>query len=267
MLTTLPLSKGRVAFQARGNGAPLVLIHGVGLQSAAWGPQIETLSRTHHVIALDMPGHGESDPLPVGTPLEGFIEWTVEVLEALDLGPVNLAGHSMGALIAGSIAVHHPQKLAKVALLNGVHRRSAEATQAVQTRAAQIAAGQMDAEAPLARWFDGAFAQCAARDQTAGWLRAVNLEGYATAYAAFAEGDGSFADGLSGVSCPLLALTGSGDPNSTPQMAHDMAAAAPDGTAVVIEGHRHMVNLTAPDLVNAHLLEWLDRPQSRRIAS
>jgi len=57
-----------------------------------------------------------------------------------------------------------------------------------------------------------------------------------------------------------LALTGARDPNSTPAMARQMAGQAPRGRAVVIEGHKHMVNLTAPEAVNAALLDWLQMP-------
>ena len=62
---------------------------------------------------------------------------------------------------------------------------------------------------------------------------------------------------------PALFLTAGDDPNSTPAMARAMAAAAPNGRAVVIEGHRHMVNLTAPQLVNAALADWL-RTEAKR---
>ncbi|EDZ44982.1 hydrolase [Rhodobacterales bacterium Y4I] len=258
--TTLPLSEpyGTVTCQRAGRGDPVVLIHGVGMQSAAWGPQIGALSNAHEVIALDMPGHGGSAPLPEGAELPDYVAWLHEVLTALDLGPVSLAGHSMGALIAGGYAVCHPQNAARVALLNGVFRRSAGARAAVEARAAEIRAGSFDLETPLARWFGDSEADQSARAQVAEWLSAVNLQGYAAAYTAFARGDSTYADGFCGIRCPLLALTGDGDPNSTPAMAEAMAAAAPRGRAVVIEGHRHMVNLTAPAAVNAALRDWLN---------
>ncbi|QDI74271.1 MULTISPECIES: alpha/beta fold hydrolase [Leisingera] len=261
--TTLPLSEpyGTVTCQRAGRGDPLVLIHGVGMQAAAWGPQIEALSNSHEVIALDMPGHGGSAPLPEGAELPDYVAWLHEVLTALDLGPVSLAGHSMGALIAGGYAVCHPQNAARVALLNGVFRRSAGARAAVEARAAEIRAGSFDLETPLARWFGESAADQAARVKVAGWLSAVNLAGYAAAYTAFARGDSTYADGFGGIRCPLLALTGDGDPNSTPEMAEAMAQAAPRGRAVVIEGHRHMVNLTAPAEVNAALRDWLNEEE------
>ena len=61
MSRTLRLSDGaRVRVVEAGAGAPVLLIHGVGLRAEAWGPQIADLSADHHVIAVDMPGHGDA---------------------------------------------------------------------------------------------------------------------------------------------------------------------------------------------------------------
>lgn len=85
----------------------------------------------------------------------------------------------------------------------------------------------------------------------------VDPEGYAVAYTAFAGGDETYADRWPSVACPALFLTGSDDPNSTPLMAEQMAAITPRGYARIVEAHRHMVNLTAPETVNALMAEWL----------
>ncbi|NVO55304.1 alpha/beta fold hydrolase [Rhodobacteraceae bacterium B1Z28] len=265
--TTLHLSEpfGTVAYRETGLShagkvAPVVLIHGVGMQSAAWGPQLGALEQSHHVIALDMPGHGGSDQIPAGSDLPVFLDWLLAVLDALALDRVNLAGHSMGALIAGGLAVRNPNRVERVALLNGVFCRDDAASKSVIDRAKLIGTGSFDVETPLQRWFGDTPIERAARDQVAAWLSAVSIDGYATAYGAFARGDALYADGFGLISAPLLALTGDGDPNSTPAMSHAMAEAAPRGTAVVIENHRHMVNLTAPDTVNAALEAWLETP-------
>jgi pimeloyl-ACP methyl ester carboxylesterase len=254
---TLRLSDGtHVRTLQAGAGQPLLLIHGVGLRAEAWGPQFEALSQVARVIAVDMPGHGESDALPDTPGLADYVAWAALVIEALGCGPVNVAGHSMGSLIAGGLAVERPDLVRRAALLNGVHRRTAEARAAVLARAAEIAAGAGGIEAPLARWFTPD--QADLRDQVAGWLRAVSPAGYAAAYRAFAEGDTTYADGLKAVRCPVLVLTGDGDANSTAEMTRAMAAMVPQGRAVVIGGHRHMVNLTAPDAVSTELKHWLE---------
>ena len=60
-------------------------------------------------------------------------------VEALGLGPVAVAGHSMGSLITGGLAVDHPDLVSRAAILNGVHRRTPDARAAVLARAAEIA--------------------------------------------------------------------------------------------------------------------------------
>lgn len=249
---------GTLSYREAGSGPVLVLLHGVGMQSAAWEPQITGLSKTHRVIALDLPGHGNSSPLTETAELADFVDWLHTALTTLGLSDISLAGHSMGALIAAGYAVTHPTNLQRIALLNGVYRRTDAARKAVIARADVIRSGPFDIEPPLARWFGDSPTEQNAREKVSCWLREVNKDGYATAYSAFARGDNTYADEISKITCPLLALTGDGDLNSTPAMSQAMADAAALGRAVVIEGHRHMVNLTAPDTVNHVLLAWLD---------
>lgn len=253
------LTRRGAAFASFGEGEPLVLIHGVGMRIEAWAPQIAALSPTHRVIAIDMPGHGESARLPDDALLPEFVAWFSQAFEDLSLDRPNVAGHSMGALIAGGLAATFGPGIRRVALLNPVFRRDENARTAVMKRAEAIRAGSFDTTGPLARWFGDDERQTDAYRLTHDWLKAVEPAGYATAYRAFAEGDATYADAWPRVTCPALFLTGEGDPNSTPDMAEAMAKLAPNGRACIIAGHRHMVNLTAPGLVNAALEEWLSQ--------
>ncbi|MCY4335187.1 MAG: alpha/beta hydrolase [Litoreibacter sp.] len=263
MSTTQPLSKGHFSYTERGHGEPLMLIHGVGMNARAWGPQMDALMQNYRVIAVDMPGHGGSTALPRGSQLPQFVAWTKEVVEALKLGSVNIAGHSMGALIAAGFACTAPHAARRVALLNPVFRRSATARAAVKARADEIAKGTFDLETPLARWFSDSPAEAQAKALTGQLLSEVSAGGYATAYAAFAAGDATYADQIAQIHAPLLALTADGDKNSTPEMSRAIANLAPLGRAEIITGHRHMVNLTAPHEVNAALLQWLKCPTTQ----
>lgn len=260
MLQILPRSKtpSGAAYLQRGEGEEtLVLIHGVGMRIEAWQPQLDRLANEFRVIAVDLPGHGFSDALTGAPELSRYVEWFRRFLDEAGAGTVNVAGHSMGALIAGGIVATAPEKVRRVALLNGVHRRGADARRAVEARAKEIGSGAFDRAAPLARWFSEDDVQTEAYALVRDLLQAVDPAGYAAAYAAFAGGDAIYADCWPRVECPALFLTGDGDLNSTADMARDMAAAARRGRAVVIEGHRHMVNLTAPEEVNRVLAGWL----------
>lgn len=260
MLQTLQRSKtpSGAAYLDRGQGdETVVLIHGVGMRIEAWAPQIERLAEEFRVIAIDLPGHGFSAPLGQPPKLQNFVSWFETLIDELLLGPVNVAGHSMGALIATGIVATAPEKVRRVALLNGVHRRTAEARAAVEARADEIVTGSFDREAPLARWFSDDERASEAYNLVHELLRTVDAEGYAAAYRAFATGDAVYSDCWPSVRCPALFLTGDGDLNSTADMAREMAASAPRGQAVIIEGHRHMVNLTAPEAVTEALRQWL----------
>ena len=262
----LPRKKtaGGTAYHEAGSGEPVVLIHGVGMRLEAWAPQIKSLSGGHRVIAVDMPGHGGSAKLPVGSRLEEFVAWFGRFLDEMEIETANVAGHSMGALVSGGAAATFGARIKRVAYLNGVYRRDPEAKAAVLARAAAIPVTGVDKEGPLARWFGDDRDSAVARELTREWLSVVDPEGYAVAYAAFAGGDETYADGWKDVRGPALFLTGSDDPNSTPLMAEQMAALAPKGWVRIVEGHRHMVNLTAPDIVNSLLAEWLSFGEDER---
>lgn len=253
-------TRGGAAYVSVGSGSPIVFVHGVGLRLEAWAPQISHFSENHHVIALDLPGHGESAPLPVGSTVHTYVDWLGEVISDLNLTDVNLVGHSMGALIARGAAVKFPGNIARVACLNGVMCREPAAKRAVMERAAAIWTEGVDMQGPLQRWFDEDPTGKAARSLVVSWLTEMDPKAYAITYTAFATGDEVFVEELRDLTMPSLFLTGDGDPNSTPAMSENMADMTPNGEAFIIQNHRHMVNLTAPDAVNSALEKWLNRP-------
>ncbi|MFU8927677.1 alpha/beta fold hydrolase [Acinetobacter puyangensis] len=255
---TQQLSNNRIAhYLEQGEGEPLILIHGVGMQAEAWYPQMDFFSKHYCVISVDMPGHGQSSKLADNASLQDFVEWTIEFITVLNLGAVNLAGHSMGSLITTGVSVTRPDLVKRMAVLNGVYRRTAQARQAVIQRAEELKQGHIDVETPLQRWFGESEIERIASAKVKSWLENVDLAGYTTAYSAFAHGDEVYADGWADIRCPALVLTGTDDPNSTVEMTRKMAGQTRHGTAIVIENERHMVNLTAPDQVNQAMQNWL----------
>jgi len=252
------------AYVERGSGRALVLLHGVGMRAEAWQPQLDALSRGSRVIALDLPGHGATPALPGQPDLRDFVAWFVSVADELQLERFSLAGHSMGALIAAGFAVTQPERLTRLALLNAVYKRDTNARAAVCARAKAMQNGSFDRNAPLSRWFAEGEQGSDAYQSVQQLLQDVDKAGYAAAYQAFADGDALYADRFCNIDCPALFLTGADDQNSTAHMARQMAEAVPQGYAVVIDGHRHMLNLTAPDRVNTLLRDWLNDHHCQR---
>jgi pimeloyl-ACP methyl ester carboxylesterase len=89
-----------------GSGEPLVLIHGVGHTWRGWKPMLPELERRFDVLAVDLPGHGYSEPLPPGT--ESTPEALADAVEREMLGAgfdsAHIAGNSLGGWIALELA-------------------------------------------------------------------------------------------------------------------------------------------------------------------
>jgi len=94
----------------------LVLLHGSGGDSSVWTAQIEALSENHHVIAADLPGHGQSQGNPARKPQE-YANWLKELITSLNLAPFVLVGHSLGSIIAQLFACMFPEKLRGLVLI------------------------------------------------------------------------------------------------------------------------------------------------------
>lgn len=234
----------------RGAGPRVLLLHGVGLRSEAWNPQIDALAQGCHVTALDMPGHGES-PLPL-RPMT-LRDYSDAILAVLD-GPAMIVGHSMGAMIALDLAIRFPDRVRGVAALNAIFERSPKAANAVQTRAASLDGKTVsDPSGTLDRWFGAVSSP--ERAACCDWLTRVDPAGYKMAYTAFAQGDGPDRGALARLRCPALFMTGAQEPNSTPEMTEKMASLAPQSKAIIVPDAAHMMPMTHAEKVNAALLD------------
>lgn len=259
MRKTLRLSEPEmnVSYLEAGQGAPLVLIHGVGMNAESWTPQIEALQSRYRVIAVDMPGHGMSEGFRHAATLEDYVGWIAAFLRQQPESQFAVAGHSMGALITAGLAIEHPEQVSHAIVMSGVYQRSEAARHAVMARAAELVSGDAQLDSPLARWFSDTPEESAIRERVSGWLNTVDVAGYARAYQAFAAGDAVYAARWKEMRCPVMVLTGEQDANSSPEMARKMAAAAPQGKAVIISNAKHMVSLTDAARVNAEILAFL----------
>jgi (E)-2-((N-methylformamido)methylene)succinate hydrolase len=253
---------GGTSYCRVGAGQPLVLVHGVGMHSGFWAPQIAAFASGFDVIAYDALGHGGSVLPSLEASLVDYSAQLLALLDGLGLGQVCLVGHSMGALIALDFALAHPERVKAVVPMNAVYCRSPEQELAVASRAQTLASGRHDTgwrQAAIDRWF-GAPVPAAQLEVTA-WVAAaltsLNPVGYARAYGLFARADRTHEGVLDKLACPALFLTGEEDANSTPEMSRRMAAEAPYGRAKILPGQRHMMSLVAPDIVNRALYLFL----------
>jgi pimeloyl-ACP methyl ester carboxylesterase len=100
------------------DGAPLVFLHGVMSAAITYDALCRGLARARRVIAIDQRGHGETDHA-ADYSWERWVEDIALVVEALELGVIDLVGHSMGAAHAARFAALHPGAVRRLGLLEG----------------------------------------------------------------------------------------------------------------------------------------------------
>ena len=254
-------STARVGYSRAGSGPAVVLIHGVGLQKAIWGPQIEAFADCYDVIAIDMPGHGASTRPPEAPLLADYADAVLAVLDGLEIARAHVVGHSMGALVALEFALAHPNRVAGVVAVNAVFCRTKQQRAAIAARVDELQGGLRipDWSGTLARWFGAPVPAhlSAAADHTSRLLGDIDPSGYARTYRLFAEADAEHAGRLARLSVPALFITGAEDPNSTPAMSEAMARLSPKGRLVVMPETRHMLPLTDVEAFNGELRAFL----------
>lgn len=110
-------SKG-ISYRETGAGQALVLLHGIGSQSASWLNQLETL-QGYRLIAWDAPGYGNSEYLKSEKPLPSdYADALHAFLDRLLLKDVVIVGNSFGCLVAGAYGAAHPERVRSMILLD-----------------------------------------------------------------------------------------------------------------------------------------------------
>ncbi|MBI2848747.1 MAG: alpha/beta hydrolase [Chloroflexi bacterium] len=110
----------RIHYLEMGEGKPVVLIHGIGLNgSVTWAPILAKLGACTHVLAPDLPGFGLSTKVDfsnVDDKLGYFVDFLLEFLDSQGIERASLVGSSLGGGIALSFALTHPDRVEKLLL-------------------------------------------------------------------------------------------------------------------------------------------------------
>jgi len=112
-------SAGRLHVDDGGEGGiPVVLLHSFGGSVRQWSPQLDHLRKSRRAVAIDLRGHGQSDPPtePGDYAVTAMADDVSAALDALALDRVVLVGHSLGGSVAVAFAGHHPDRVAGLVL-------------------------------------------------------------------------------------------------------------------------------------------------------
>lgn len=261
--------------EGSGPSPALLLIHGAGVSARSWTCQLRGLSPALHVLAVDLPGHGESDPV-ADVAAEFYADTVRGLLDVLEARPVFVAGHSLGGGVALALAARHPEVVRGLVLVSSCAKLP-ESTETVERLfwylpgpirrllvhwmattfwflPGPLRKALFFATAKKLLFMPGASADAirvgieevrACRPETilkdVAAARAMNLEAMAQ-----------------GLRAPTLILCGREDRLTPPSLSQRLNELIPGSRLVLVEGAGHMLPLEAPEQVNRAVLAFVE---------
>lgn len=139
-LRTIELSHSTmVNYVDIGDGPPLLFVHGLGGAWQNWLENIPVLARNHRVIALDLPGFGDS-PMPKWTiNIRNYGSMVLDFCAALETGPLPVVGNSMGGFVAAEMSIRDEPAVTKVVLVSAAGVSHAQMYKAPTATVARMA--------------------------------------------------------------------------------------------------------------------------------
>ncbi|MGE0211975.1 MAG: alpha/beta fold hydrolase [Parvibaculaceae bacterium] len=252
---------GDTAYLDQGQGFPVVLIHGVGLDHRMWRFQMPALAKHFRVIAYDLLGHGASAKPAGPYSLSMYADQCRDLLAGLGVDRAGIVGFSLGGLIAQAFCVEHPQFVAAAAILGCSFQRTRRERALILERVRMVEKDGPSSTLSLAieRWFSPEFAARNAElmREIADCLLSNDRDAYLAAYKLVAAADTELADRIDTIACPTLVMTGSEDRGNSPGMAMRIAEQIPGARHLILPGLRHMGMVEDPDAVNTPLMDFL----------
>ena len=261
-----------------GSGPPVVLLHGLGATSASMLPTLQALAVDHRVIAVDLPGFGET-----GKPVRHHharyqAAWLLAVLDELGIERAHLVGNSMGGRLAIEVALRAPARVDRiVAFAPAVAFRKPPPLSAL----ARVLRPELAALVPVGlphAWLVRGLRACFAQPERLAdsWYHSAIDEFrriYATPrgrvalfsaarqiYLDVPHGEQGFWTRLRRLSRPALFVWGALDPLVPVGFARHVAEAVPAATSVIFDDCGHIPQFELPERTHQVVREFLVAP-------
>lgn len=112
----------KMYYEIRGEGEPVVMLHGAFMSITAWDEWVNDLAKTRKVIAVELQGHGRTADIDREMSFENLADDVAALLDHLKIPKADVVGYSLGGGVAMQTAIRHPEKVRKVVSLSAVFR-------------------------------------------------------------------------------------------------------------------------------------------------
>jgi pimeloyl-ACP methyl ester carboxylesterase len=239
---------------------PVLLLHGVPENLQAWYAVAPLLAENYHVLALDWPGFGGSDPLklPEDYTSQRFAEVVVDFMDSLEIRQANLVATDIALLPALLVGLDHPSRAAKLAVMDGIpFPRPQYSSWELRSFAKK---GSILGKA-LVRWFPRISSQIAyikgfyrghsipaevRQEFATDGVSKSNQEAFLSYFQNFHVGQEYFEPRARELQTPVLVTWGKYDRFISVKLAHEIAETLPNARLEVIDKSGHYVHMDKP---------------------
>lgn len=227
-------------YEIHGEGEPLVLIHGAGLETSTVGPLIQMFTSKYKVVSIDNRGVGRTDKPDEPYTIEMMAEDTVGLLNAIGIKKAHFIGSSMGGRIAQVVAVKYPEMVKGLILTS--------------TAARVLPSMKIELEIALKTpelWEEMLKESAVLFTQT----YPPTHESFYRQFVATVEFDGK--DQLSKIKAPTLIINGKNDDTIPMSCTKELVNEIHDSKLILVEGD-HLFAAVNPDLLVKPALEFFE---------
>lgn len=240
------------------DGLPLLFSNSLGTDLRVWDKVLPLLPPGLRIIRYDTRGHGLSSCPPAPYHMGALVSDAAALLDALEVKGAVIVGLSVGGIIAQGLAAERPDLLRGMVLCDTAAKIGT--ADMWQDRIDAVHEGGIEAlaTATMERWFSADFLTDRA-DELAGWrnmLTRTPVDGYVGCGAAIAQSD--LMESTSRLRLPTLALGGSEDGATPPDLVRETADLIPGSSFHVIQGAGHLPCVEAPEIVATLIAGFLD---------
>jgi 3-oxoadipate enol-lactonase len=252
-------------YEVRGEGEPVLLVHGFPLSRELWAPIVPQLESSYRLILPDLRGFGGSE----GSDEADMGRFADDLRALLDhcgeTRPVVLVGLSMGGYIGFEFVRRYPDRVRALVLANT--RAAADSEEQARSRHETADRVLREGSAVVAdSMLDKLFAPAASPELRARWhaiMAAAPPQGVAAALRAMAPRPASF-DTLASFARPVLIIAGADDAIASHDDAEAMRRAAPDARLEVVSDAGHLTPVEQPERFGALLRDFLAQQTDRQ---
>ncbi len=227
----------------------IMFVHGASMNRTVWAlPARYFANHGYAVMAVDLPGHGNSEGPPQPT-IGDIADWLIRALDAAGVGRAVLVGHSMGTLPLLEAAARYPERIERVVLLGT----------SIPMLVADALLDNAKADNPAAYdmvnlWGHSKRAQIGGNRAPGTWVTGGGLRLLERGAPGVLYNDmkacNDYTTGLEAaakITCPTVLILGDGDMMTPPRNAKALMEALPDGRMIVLKGCGHMMMAEQPD--------------------